>query len=407
VNNRATVLLAVVSFSCTSPSAQAPEDADSGDAQTSDVSSNDVEEPDILQDADDADTHTETDTVNGVAQYLKRISNADGTVNTKWHPIRGATIQMEVNGEIHEEVTGNGGEFSFPVVAPAGTNVELVASTLGPRRNAQVIPSPDKPPYKVQQQASADMAIQVEDPFLAGAFNVIDAIVKVSNSLAGIVDDDVPELLLIRWGPVYVSPCISCFHADTNTLDLTGHANDEDAHDDSVLFHELGHYVEATYGQYNNPEMPHDIDQKVLPTLAWSEGFASWFQGIILNTSIYVDLRPDHVYMFDLESPSEKALGTQDNSIDSNYSESLVFGLLWDLTDHPADDDDGVSFATEDVLNVALTLVESGDIGFEGADLADFINRWRCLFNDRDEALETLLKAINFPYDFNQPATCL
>jgi hypothetical protein len=192
--------------------------------------------------------------------------------------------------------------------------------------------------------------------------------------------------------------CGSCFFATQSQLDLGGAPGEEDAHDDPVVLHELGHYVEATWGVYTNPGGAHNLEA-IHPSLAWSEGFATWFQAVIRNEANYYDRWPTgEVYFLDLETTPEAVSGTEDGTPSGHHSEALVYGALWDLIDQPTEDDDA-SRATpaSPVLSVCLGLLEAQDLGRPGADLQDFANDWRCLDASPENPLLSILTAYDFP----------
>lgn len=64
-------------------------------------------------------------------------------------------------------------------------------------------------------------------------------------------------------------------------------ASDTDHFDDSVILHEYGHFLEAHYGHSDTPGGSHNGNFIIDPRLAWSEGFANYFQGAVQNNIVY------------------------------------------------------------------------------------------------------------------------
>jgi hypothetical protein len=63
---------------------------------------------------------------------------------------------------------------------------------------------------------------------------------------------------------------------------------DTDHFDDSVILHEYGHFLEDVYGHSDSPGGSHNGNFIIDPRLAWSEGFANYFQAAVLSNSASV-----------------------------------------------------------------------------------------------------------------------
>ncbi|NUN04930.1 MAG: hypothetical protein HUU57_04125 [Bdellovibrio sp.] len=59
--------------------------------------------------------------------------------------------------------------------------------------------------------------------------------------------------------------------------------SDTDHFDDSVILHEYGHFLEDTYGNTGSPGGSHNGNFIIDPRLAWSEGWANYFQAAVLT----------------------------------------------------------------------------------------------------------------------------
>ncbi|MCX7978018.1 MAG: hypothetical protein N2578_03350 [Bdellovibrionaceae bacterium] len=67
------------------------------------------------------------------------------------------------------------------------------------------------------------------------------------------------------------------------------HNVDTDHFDKSVILHEYAHHLENIYAVSNSPGGSHNGNSIIDPRLAWSEGWATFFQAAVLNTTHYVD----------------------------------------------------------------------------------------------------------------------
>jgi hypothetical protein len=64
---------------------------------------------------------------------------------------------------------------------------------------------------------------------------------------------------------------------------------DTDHFDNSVLVHEYGHFLEKDFGHSDSPGGSHNGNGIIDPRLAWSEGWANFFQSAVHGDRNYVD----------------------------------------------------------------------------------------------------------------------
>jgi hypothetical protein len=84
---------------------------------------------------------------------------------------------------------------------------------------------------------------------------------------------------------------------DTNTkgLYILGGKNgdsdctDTDHFDNSIVLHEYGHFLEEYFAQSDSPGGSHNGNGIIDPRLAWSEGWANFFQAAVLGNPVYQD----------------------------------------------------------------------------------------------------------------------
>lgn len=65
--------------------------------------------------------------------------------------------------------------------------------------------------------------------------------------------------------------------------------SDTDHFDNAVILHEYGHFLEDAYGKSDSPGGSHNGNGQIDPRLAWSEGWANFFQSAVFNNANYRD----------------------------------------------------------------------------------------------------------------------
>jgi hypothetical protein len=142
--------------------------------------------------------------------------------------------------------------------------------------------------------------------------------------------------------------CGSCF-IDQPTTFLGSHfdaqivfpatAMDRDYWADSVIAHELGHWVMATYGTSPEEGGAHSVACPTLPGQAWSEGWATGYSSLVRGDPVYMDKQDGSFFWFDVQArryssaawPTPDARGPLDQLIDEN----VVASILWHLATNP------------------------------------------------------------------------
>lgn len=82
---------------------------------------------------------------------------------------------------------------------------------------------------------------------------------------------------------------LSFYSSGTGKLYILGGVNgdvktsDTDHFDDSIILHEYGHFLEDVYGHSESPGGSHTGSFIIDPRLAWSEGWANYFQAAVLT----------------------------------------------------------------------------------------------------------------------------
>ena len=155
--------------------------------------------------------------------------------------------------------------------------------------------------------------------------------------------------------------------------------SDTDHFDNSVIIHEYAHFLEDVLSSTDSPGGAHFGNSVIDPRLAWSEGFANFFQAAVLGSPFYRDSygTPEDstalLLNVNVESPG-CAIGNPFSGCDmprvayeGNFREFAVTRTLWDLFDTGGLDTDGDGVAANifDEIWEAFT-----DAGFTTANQA-------------------------------------
>ncbi len=146
-----------------------------------------------------------------------------------------------------------------------------------------------------------------------GAFNIFDQLVSANHFLRGntscpfCTDFTVAPKVSVFWTPgltpgTYLGApdvATSFFNKDPEPglptgIYILGGINgsvctDTDHFDNSVIVHEYGHFMEYSFNKSDSPGGSHTGNGVVDPRLAWSEGWADYFQAEVLGRSFYRD----------------------------------------------------------------------------------------------------------------------
>jgi hypothetical protein len=275
-----------------------------------------------------------TTTITGTAQF-SRFNDYDGvhtglyTVQTL--PIRhaevvlldssGVTIQCgetDNSGAISMIIPRSSGSYTLQVNSRADNAFVKVSVVNNPSENKF---------YSIKNTFSVsanDTAVAVNLPIApnsgtleGGAFNIFEDILKANDFLranstcAGCTTFTIAPKIRAFWTPGF-NPGTYIGYSASNTISyfmpgpdywrglyINGGYNgnicgDTDHFDNSVIVHEYGHVMEDQFGISNSPGGQHDGNSIIDPRLAWSEGWADFFQSAVLNRSIYADTSGQH-----------------------------------------------------------------------------------------------------------------
>lgn len=211
------------------------------------------------------------------------------------------------------------GAFSVVVPQVAGTyTVQVLSRSLSSKVKASVLKDIySSLPYSISKQftiAASSTTVTVptftasaritEDSDLSGAaFNILADIFWANEFIRGNTAQTsfVADKVSIYWKQgfnpysYFNAPSVlaSFYVSSEDRLYILGgkngdvKASDTDHFDDSVILHEYGHFLEAHYGHSDTPGGSHNGNFIIDPRLAWSEGWANYFQAAVQNNIVY------------------------------------------------------------------------------------------------------------------------
>ena len=293
--------------------------------------------------------------------------------------------------------------------------------------------------------APGDMGeIRITERQHSGALYLYNLASKAFETLiaSGFEDDytNLPSIGIV-WKPGIVWECGSCYInaqpsvvGDTileTTMLIGGASKDESAWGYPTFFHEFGHYVLARRKDTTSGG-DHNISTACKPTLAWSEGFATFFSQMI-QSLIAGEPRPvywrvlssgsfwtDYSRLFDDSSSGSHQVPqpslTDEQGMKQNLGEVWVTYMLWNLWDGDDIPDlstppDDIALGTSGIYKTLSSVrylfygdFNTGARNAYGVDFVDFIDALLCdSTQTMFEKITKRLKDNQFPYD-NNPA---
>lgn len=352
----------------------------------------------------------------GIVYYEDRAQLSTGRLDTTLQnlPSRAVTISLinEADGAVlATTVTDDDGRYTFEFGEALAEPVEPVhllaaAMNMSPerpievvRRNGQVHGfGGDAFTY---DGAPIDLVI-TEASGVAPAFNVFDMSVRSADQvLLGL--DVMPTAVTAIWEK---GSNDGTYYSGDATIHLLGAASDDDGYDDTVIIHELGHFIEDSVGRSDSPGGSHN-GEPTDPNLAWSEGFSTYWAMAVLEEPFYGDSNSGGGWGYNADTSITRApqpAGDQGQDV----GENLTTEVLWDLGDAPSGDDDGVAGDHLKVLRVQPEYLRTAalrNIGEPGVDLVDHLDGFFLAEgNDDCAAVRQIVNTTRgFPYDFGGP----
>jgi len=367
--------------------------------------------------------------VRGVFQYRDRPFQLGGfTGATVDLPIRQAEVDVidDANVVLGSGVTDATGEFAITIIDTQVRNVRVRCKTIAPSastlelRVLQTVSnaifavvsntySNHNPNTDIDFRATPVIALPSAFPATVRAgdpFNVFDNALDAMDMVADLRGSRPTQLLTIYWdlgsgNGTYYSP-------GTRSIYLYGLMSDSDGYDDTVILHEVGHYIEDTLGATDNPGGPHSLNELYDLRLSWSEGFGTFFQNMVRSwkgqarPEIYVDTSgepgPGHAFIsYEVETPSV--------GVPTARNEVSVNAVLWDIVD-VASTPDGSVGSDDDALALAdgraefwQAFTSSQFRTAANISAEDFWDAWFAVGNNEAAAMQAIFNARGIEYN--------
>lgn len=143
----------------------------------------------------------------------------------------------------------------------------------------------------------------------------------------------------------------SHYNLDSNALYLLGKENsDTDEYDQGIVAHEWTHYYENKFSRTDSTGGQHVTGDMLDIRLAFGEGFATAFAGMIIDSPLYFD--SDDESQGDSFGQDLEEGGSVRNA--GWYSEASIFHLLYDLYDSNDDVGDRVSLGFKPIHDALI-----------------------------------------------------
>lgn len=341
--------------------------------------------------------------VSGKARY--ELLTATGARNTA--PLSDVPFRVldAANNELGQGKVGHDGQYTLLFSSPAGgANAQVMLEFLSSDERVSIVKLGGNEPHMVRPvepwvpgdtpDKKADVLIKLDGP--SGPFHLFETLHQGVSFIAG-KGYAMPAPTVAEWSQGQQTG--TRYEPGADRLYFNGHEDDPDEFDDSVILHEFGHRVMAKLSRDDSPGGDHNMLNQSTPSLAWSEGFATYLAQRTMGTPRYNDKSKGGVFQFDLKPlDSGVSLGTSDGTDKGMLCEATVAGLLWYLQDDvSAPEYDFVAGKESSWFPLFTNQMKNSanlQVGEPGkADLADLLKLWACgLDADSKDEVSTLME---------------
>lgn len=226
----------------------------------------------------------------------------------------------------------------------------------------------------------------------SAAFNIFDTIMKGHDYV--MAKGEPLKQCDTRW---FVGHTEGSHYTNAETMIyLDGSAATGDEWADHVILHEYGHFACHTYGYDKSPGGDHGWFGVANAPLAWSEGWASFFGAIVLNSKYYIDQDAASWYHINLETVKNNSGDALGKLGDAN--EGMVAAALFDIWDSKNDGVDTLSAGSANIWTIFTNDFTSG----KKCVMLDFYNGWKSRgFADRGK-VDQILGQFGITYSGNR-----
>ena len=360
--------------------------------------------------------------VTGVIRYERLSLSPTSGLGSSLQVLPARHVDVEIRSPggsacFGRTTTNASGQYSITILADVGTVLEVAAhsrTVADPSRDV-FVHNGNTPPAtnshagddafiasSGQFGASVSNAVDLTVPWNPGStvdrpsigFAVLDTLIKCWDTVTAAGSGALPTLhAYTRLGNNGVIG--SSFYSTTaNAIAIKGGAaanldgSDTDYFDDPVIAHEFGHYVEANLAHSMSRGGAHG-GEPLEPAFAFSEGQASGFGQLILQSPFYIDSfrnSPGSFGVLDIE-----ALGSSQQSIGIG-SEDVSAEVIYDLGDGGPDgpastDGDTIGLPYSEVFGAMFTLNPAFDAPYIALYLERLLGLSATLTNTQISAL--------------------
>jgi hypothetical protein len=320
----------------------------------------------------------------GTATYEKFTRHRDRSTTTEFAPIARAKIQAYV-GDVQVATGSTREDGTFTLDVPTRySHLAIYVKVLASSADYDVEVSTHETSFfrsnvyfintTVRNWAEpAELVATREEASgrLAGAFNIFAQTTRGMSWFEDHVswEPNFPSLK-VHWAVGEDGEGCTCFFpgiVGSHVISVQDLPNNQEDFDDSLLLHEVGHYIHKSFSVNHSPGGEHflycganDLD----PRLAWSEGWANAFAQIVIGHGIYIDSGTVNSYFsVDFENLCQDDFGP--------LSEFTIAAMYIDLVDGSSDmpldeDNDGLAYSFDQVFDGML------DIGGINPNVLDY-----------------------------------
>jgi hypothetical protein len=352
----------------------------------------------------------------GIARY-QRLVGAQAV--QEWVAAEGVPVQVvdKLDNLLGEGIVGPGGKYDVtydaPEVDPEAAEddkkvflrLAAMSKTVEVRNHGEEPNIWESAAWLPEDEPEYELDVNVPVDEGSGAFNILRVAQKTVGWYAS-KGYAIATPLQIRWEYGFDSVvCASCYSPSTNRVQLAGSDVDDDAFDDPIITHEIGHLAHRAFGRNDSPGGSHSTRSRSVATLAWSEGLATWLGQRVLDDPMYWDRTVRGMYAKRIDDLTGVPLGTANGQPWGDHSEATVYAALWDFWDPVSTTEhDNISGLDYTVLRIAFpTMKEAGNLKFgytNAADFADFVGLLACPMTDvgKNKVHDLLNARFRFPW---------
>ncbi len=347
--------------------------------------------------------------VSGTIRYNDRAESKDGVADPVLQPVPGAlvtVIEDSSGAQLGLTTTNPDGSYTLPYAPHAGASVHVLVAAKGTDKPFSVASQTGVYGVGGQSFTASETKtgenIDVTEEMAARAFNIFTTVSIAMDKVRSAVPGAILQSLGVRYG----LNSVGTYYKD-RTIFIKNSTSDDDGDDDAVIAHEFGHYVQDAISATDTNGGEH-TGAAADPSLAWSEGFATFFSSFARTDSRYMDSYTGGIYVYDLEPNHPSSDADPTLGMDQQVSEWMDASILWDVVDNPTPDDDTLAYTSGvEVLGVLKNGITRGghiNRAYIGIDLVDWLDEWFIAEGTGTcTAMRQIVGVQQFPYDFQAP----